>query len=329
MVPRLTTLAAVLLLLASMAVSAPGRGPVAAQEGEPTATYAWPEIGTFQVPGEIQTPGTIEAAGTVASVPGAISVAGAAGGRQTLSTDVGVDLILDNSGSMLIDLEGQRRIDIAKQVMSDLVQHTLPQGIPMALRVFGDTPDSCDTSLAIDLQPLDRQSALSEIASIESVDGVKTPIGAALEAVASDLQGVEGPKIVVLVTDGEETCGGNPKRAIRDLVAKGIDVKVNIVGFAVEDEQLKKEFEEWARLGGGQFFDASNASELGDAIAAALRPPFEVRNANGEVVGTGLVGGPPVRVDPGTYTVTVHSEPPQTFDNVAVGNGQEVALTLQ
>src|SRR4051812_45194626 len=111
MLPRFTTLAAALLLLTSVAVSVPDRGPALAQEGEATATYAWPVIGTFQVPGAIQTPGTIEAAGTVASVPGAISVVGAEGaGRHTLSTDVGVDLILDNSGSMLIPLEGQPRI---------------------------------------------------------------------------------------------------------------------------------------------------------------------------------------------------------------------------
>jgi Mg-chelatase subunit ChlD len=39
---------------------------------------------------------------------------------------------------------------------------------------------------------------------------VKTPLAAALERVAADLSEVDGPKIVVLVTDGEETCGGNP-----------------------------------------------------------------------------------------------------------------------
>src|SRR4051794_33053180 len=97
MLSRIASLAAMLLLLAGVGSSAPGRDPAVAQEGEPTATYAWPDIPTFQIAAEIQTPGTIEAAGTIASVPGAIRVVGAeGGGRQILSTDVGVDLILDN-----------------------------------------------------------------------------------------------------------------------------------------------------------------------------------------------------------------------------------------
>jgi hypothetical protein len=74
---------------------------------------------------------------------------------------------------------------------------------------------------------------------------------------------------------------------------------VNIVGFAVDDERLKEEFEEWARIGGGRFFDAAGADELGDAIAAALQPPFEVRDTAGAVIGSGVVDGDAERVPPG------------------------------
>jgi hypothetical protein len=243
-----------------------------------------------------------------------------------LATDGGVDLILDNSGSMLQTLGDQRRI--AKQVLTDFVTETLPSGIPLALRVFGDEPDSCETDLAIDLAPLDRDAAVERIAAIESVDGVKTPIGAALEQVAADLSGVEGPKIVVLVTDGQETCGGNPQRAIRQLVNQGIDVRVNIFGFAVDDEGLKEQFAEWARIGGGRFFDAVGADDLGDAIAAALQPPFEVRDAAGAVIGSGVVDGDAVRVPPGAYTVEVRSDPPRDFQAVVVGNAEELVLSL-
>lgn len=332
MLLRFAALATVVLLILGVAGAGTGQVPARAQEEGDTEDegdeYEWPEIPTFQVPGDIQVPGTIATAGTIASVPGAIQVVAGGEGRTTLATNVGVDLILDNSGSMLQTLGSERRIDVAKQVLTELVQETLPPRIPMALRVFGDVADSCETDLAIDLAPLDRGAAVQEIAGIESVDGVKTPIGAALEQVAADLSGVEGPKIVVLVTDGEETCGGNPQRAIRDLVGQGIDVRVNIVGFAVEDEALKKEFEEWARVGGGQFFDASGADDLGAAIAAALQPPFEVRDDAGAVVGLGVVGGQVVRVSPGTYTVEVLSEPARVFENVVVENGGEVVLEL-
>lgn len=211
MVPRLIILA---LLICGIAVAAPQRGPARAQDADDD----WPEIPTFQVPGTFQVSGTVDDTGDIAEVPGSIQVVAGDEGETTLATAVGVDLILDNSGSMLQSLGDERRIDIAKQVLTDLVQETLPRDIPLALRVFGDTPDSCETDLAIELGPLDRGAAVDQIAAIESVDGVKTPLATALERVAADLQEVDGPKIVVLVTDGEETCGGNPQRAIRELV---------------------------------------------------------------------------------------------------------------
>lgn len=324
MIPRFIMLTMIALLICGIAIAAPTRGPARAQDADDD----WPEIPTFQVPGTFQVAGTVDDAGDIAEVPGSIQVVTGGEGQATLATDVGVDLILDNSGSMLQTLGDERRIDVAKQVLTDLVEETLPSGIPLALRVFGDAPDSCETELAIDLAPLDRAAAVERIAAIESVDGVKTPIGAALEQVAADLSEVEGPKIVVLVTDGEETCGGNPQRAIRELVNQGVDVRVNIVGFAVDDEGLKEQFEEWARIGGGRFFDAAGADELGGAIVAALQPPFEVRDTAGAVIGSGVVDGDAARVPPGTYTVEVRSDPPRDFPDVVVGNGEELVLSL-
>ena len=324
MIPRFMILTMVGLLILGVAVAAPPRGPARAQDADDD----WPEIPTFQVPGTFQVAGTVDDAGDIAEVPGSIRVVTGGEGRDTLATDIGVDLILDNSGSMLQLLGDEQRIDVAKDVLTDLVAETLPPGIPLALRVFGDEPDSCATDLAIELAPLDRDAAVERIAAIESVDGVKTPLAAALERVSADLSEVGGPKIVVLVTDGEETCGGNPQRAIRELVNQGIDVRVNIVGFAVDDEGLKEQFEEWARIGGGQFFDAAGADELGDAIAAALQPPFEVRDAAGAVIGSGVVNGDAVRVPPGAYAVVVRSEPPRDFPDVVVGNGEELELSL-
>jgi hypothetical protein len=313
-----------MLLICGIAGAAPSRDSARAQDAEDD----WPEIPTFQVPGTFQVSGTVDDADDIAEVPGSIRIVSGGDEQATLATDVGVDLILDNSGSMLQTLDDERRIDIAKLVLTDLVEETLPSGIPLALRVFGDEPDSCETDLAIDLAPLDRDVAVDRIASIESVDGVKTPLAAALERVAADLGGVDGPKIVVLVTDGEETCGGNPQRAIRELVNQGIDVRVNIVGFAVDDEGLKKQFEEWARIGGGRFFDAAGPDELGDAIAAALQPPFEIRDTAGAVIGSGVVDGDAAWVPPGTYTVDVRSDPPRDFPDVVVGNGEELELSL-
>jgi hypothetical protein len=224
--------------------------------------------------------------------------------------------------------EGPSRIDVAKGVLTDLVTSTLPPGTPLALRVFGSEPGSCDTNLAVPLGPLDPASTAGQIAGIQVVNEVKTPIGDALELVAQDLADAPGTRIVVLVTDGEETCGGDPRAAIADLAAQGIEIHVNIVGLALDDPALKQQFEEWARLGRGQFFDARSQAELGAAIAQAVQPPYRVIDAGGTVVASGVVGGPAVAVPPGAYAIEIESEPPGRIDQVAVGPGQAVKLPL-
>jgi hypothetical protein len=117
MIPRLTVLSMVALLICGIAVAAPSRAPARAQEADDD----WPEVPTFQVPGTFQVAGTVDDAGDVAEVPGSIRVVTGAEEQVTLATDVGVDLILDNSGSMLQLLGDEGRIDVAKHVLTDLL----------------------------------------------------------------------------------------------------------------------------------------------------------------------------------------------------------------
>lgn len=56
----------------------------------------------------------------------------------------------------------------------------------------------------------------------------KTPIARSLELVVQDLATVSGERIVVLITDGEETCDGDPAAVIEALQTSGIDARVNI-----------------------------------------------------------------------------------------------------
>jgi hypothetical protein len=238
-----------------------------------------------------------------------------------------VAIILDTSGSMLQPLGDSTRADVARGALTDLVTTTIPPGTTVSLRTFGDTPDSCETRLVVPPGPLDPAAMSATIASVPVVNLVRTPIGAALEATLADLAAGEGPRIVVLVTDGEETCDGDPAAAIQALVDSGIDVRVNIVGFAIDDAALAAQFESWARLGNGQYIDAGNAAELDAAVAAAVQPTFEVRDPGGTVVARGQVGGEPVSLPPGQYRVVVQTAPVVSIA-VTVESGQETTLPL-
>jgi hypothetical protein len=167
------------------------------------------------------------------------------------------------------------------------------------------------------------------IAGLEAKNLARTPIAESLRLATGDLAGAQGQKIVVLLTDGEETCGGDPAREIQALAAQGLDVRVNIVGFAVEDEVLEDTFREWARLGSGQYFDAVGAEELGQAVEQALRPGFRVLDADGVVAATGVVDGEAVDVPAGAYKVEVLTDPLRVFENVNVGSGSRIRLELE
>jgi hypothetical protein len=248
-------------------------------------------------------------------------------GTAGAATDLGaVEVILDASGSMLQRLEGARRIDLARDALLDLTGETLPDGVPFALRVFGHREaDSCRTDLEIPLAPLDRARVAATIRSVEAKNLAKTPIADSLRAVGRDLAGASGPRLVVLVTDGEETCDGDPAAAIRELAASGVEVRVNIVGFAIDELMLKEEFESWARLGGGRYFDATNGEGLRQAVRGSIRQTFEAV-ANGEVVAGGTVGGDPVELPAGEYRVRTSAG--DDLGAVTIKAGEETSVRL-
>jgi hypothetical protein len=251
-----------------------------------------------------------------------------AGDTIPVAEDLSVAIVFDTSGSMLQALDDSTRAEIARDSLIDLVTTTIPAGTNVSLRTFGDEPGSCDTRLVVPQAPLDPDAMSQVIAELPIVNEVKTPIGASLAEVGDDLGTSPGPKIVVLVTDGEETCDGDPAAEIQALIDSGIDVRVNIVGFALDDDALKQQFAEWARIGNGRYIDAGNADELTAAIADSVQPTYDVVDSDGNVITSGQVGGEPVDVPPGTYTIVVHSSPEIRIDDVEVVTEQETWIEL-
>jgi len=214
-----------------------------------------------------------------------------------------IEILLDASGSMLKRIGSQRRIDIAVDTLKKLTTSVIPGGTPFALRVFGQKAASCETELTIPLRPLDAAAVGKQVAALEPKLNARTPIAASIEAVAADLRAAKGERLVVLVTDGEETCGGNPVAAIQKLRRAEATVRINIVGFAIDDANLAKTFKLWSEQGGGAYFEARDAAGLNQALSQAMRPAFEVLDSRKQVVAGGFVGDGPVEVMPGTYTV--------------------------
>jgi Mg-chelatase subunit ChlD len=262
--------------------------------------------------------------------PGRLSVqAPEIEGRRpaVLGGDAVVELVVDTSGSMRKRLGDQTRIDIAKAVLTGLVRDDLPVGAPVALRQFPPASDPCGSHLLIPPGPLDPPSAASAIAALTAPKDARTPLAQAIASAADDLRDVAGRRIVVVVSDGKESCKGDPAAELERLRAAGYDITLNVVGLTL-DRASRKGIARLADLGGGSYFDAGDAETLGAALRAAVSAPVQVLDDSGAVVASSSVGGEAIDVPPGTYDISVLLDQAFTFEDVYVQPEANIVLTL-
>ena len=240
-----------------------------------------------------------------------------------------IGVILDASGSMGQLLpEGVSRMDAAQQVLVDLANSAFPIGVPLSMRVFGHLePATCHMALELPLAPFEPEAFIASVRGYVPKLLSGTPLAEALEAAGEDLAEAEGRKMVVLVTDGEESCGGDPEAAIANLAQQGIET-VNIVGFALEDDAVKDRMRGWAELGGGRYADAGTGEELARALNEILQPEFVLTDPFGEEVARGRVNLGPVEVPSGLYDLEVLSTPRKRIDGIRVVES-DVSLTVR
>jgi Ca-activated chloride channel homolog len=180
-----------------------------------------------------------------------------------------VQLVLDASGSMWNKLDdGTYRITAAKNVLGNFIKG-LPTGdLNVGLRVYGATMNAMDEGSCDDIQlvvPMDgvNKTGLQTAVDETTAKGA-TPIVKALELAAADFPAEAAKKLIVLVTDGEESCGGDLNAIAEQLKSRGIEIELKIIGFAL-NEEAQKSFE-----GIGEFVNADDAEQLAGALETAV-----------------------------------------------------------
>jgi hypothetical protein len=149
--------------------------------------------------------------------------------------------------------------------MSGLVKE-MPSEVASGLTVYGHRRkgDCSDISEIIPLGTLDRQQAVQAISSI--MPKGRTPIADSIQLVATRLKGQENETTIVLVSDGIETCGGDPCAVTKSLKESGIKFIIHTVGFDV-GQKASEQLECVASAGGGSYFSASNAKDLLETLS--------------------------------------------------------------
>jgi hypothetical protein len=182
-------------------------------------------------------------------------------------------IILDASGSMLEEMDGKPKFEIAREAVASLIKE-LPPNAEVALRAYGyrrraiEEGANEDSKLLVPMAPVNKEKLLQLVAGIRARG--KTPLAYSLEEAVKELpQGTEeAPLTVLLLTDGGEDT--QPRRdpvAAAKAYAKLPNVRFRIVGFDINREDWSQQLHAMAAASNGQYLPAAR----GDALLRELR----------------------------------------------------------
>lgn len=183
---------------------------------------------------------------------------------------INVEIVLDASGSMAKQINGQTMMMIAKNSIAEVLKQ-LPESAKVGLRAFGHLgnntnsgkKESCAANeLIYPIETLNAEGIAKALSSVEPrgwtsiADSIKNGVED-----LSKLKSEDSVNILYIITDGIETCGGDPVQAAQALKNEGTDIVLGIIGFNVnasQDAALKK----IAQAGQGYYANANDAATL-------------------------------------------------------------------
>jgi hypothetical protein len=242
-------------------------------------------------------------------------------------------VILDLSGSMNLPLGKSTRIKTAREVLHDVLAR-VPDDFHLGLRLYGNRfgskqKQTCtDSQLVIPVQANARADILKTIDT--SRPRGETPLVYSVLQAIDDLKRVGGGG-VVLITDGEESCGGDFTAATKAIRDSGLDFRLNIVGFTLTGQKAKDELGSLTSATGGHFYTAADGPALSRAVVAATisRFPYSIVDAAGTVVAEGEAGDTGQDVPPAQYKLIVKAgEESMALDGLSVELGKDVGVRI-
>lgn len=175
-------------------------------------------------------------------------------------------LIVDSSNSMWGQIDGKPKMETARTTLGELVSD-LPADTRMALMAYGHTREKdCNDIELLSALGKDTPDMLSKLIGSLTPTG-KTPIAGALEKSKDAFKGLEGQNNnIVLISDGIESCDGDPCAVAKSLGESGIKVRAHVIGFGVSKDE-SKQLGCIAENSGGKYFDASSTESFNEAVA--------------------------------------------------------------
>ncbi|MED3553849.1 hypothetical protein [Cytobacillus praedii] len=187
-------------------------------------------------------------------------------------------IMLDASSSMLLNVDGEQKMKIAKSAVRSFAK-TIGSASEVSLYIYGHAGSQENKDKQLSCSTIDEVYPLQkyeEEGFYQAVDGVEakgwTPLAGAIKKAYEVSQSLDGEITLYIVSDGAETCDGDPIAEAKQFVQGQENRKVNIIGFDV-DEKQENQLKAVAEAGQGAYFSAKNTEELKSTVIQKWVPP--------------------------------------------------------
>jgi Ca-activated chloride channel family protein len=188
-------------------------------------------------------------------------------------------IVFDASGSMGTSdyMLKVPRIAHLKQAMSQVIPEVAPLR-RLGLVVYGEGAYNDCSSISLRMRPTSNAAA-AMLRIIHSVNPRgRTPLTESVRLAAEALDYTQRDAVIVLVTDGEETCGADPCKTAAELKKAARGLTVHVVGY--RDSQQLGYFNArcMADVTSGQYVSAATQDDLVKALRKTLGCPLVTEN---------------------------------------------------
>lgn len=166
--------------------------------------------------------------------------------------------ILDASGSMSEKWDGKTRIAVAKEKLIQVLGG-LPKDASVGLVAYGNRIAGCQSArLYHPIQKGGAQIVSQKLASI--VPAGSTPIAQTLQVVGEYLLNDQVETEIIFISDGVESCEGDPKSVLYNLRQSGKKFRLQILGIDI-DPKGEEDLKRLSLLGDGNYFSLKSPED--------------------------------------------------------------------
>ncbi|MFD1851221.1 VWA domain-containing protein [Oceanobacillus bengalensis] len=190
--------------------------------------------------------------------------------RYHFKENYNVEILLDSSGSMGFYAGDKTRMQVAKETISTFLKN-VPEDANVSLRVYGHEGTGSDSDKALSCDSIEQVYGFQSYNATDFDAALRkfepagwTPLAEALKQSEKALQQFDSKNntnLIYLVSDGIETCDGNPVKVAESLVDSNAQPIINIIGFQADNE-AQDQLKSMAEAANGIYSTASNQEEL-------------------------------------------------------------------